>query len=428
MADYTYATPSGKTYDEFIKDQEARAAKQSAAYAEKANAQNETYKAATNAIYDKSIKAQEDTAAADTAKTHASYNAQFDANAASQLARERHLKEQMANYGLGGSGYNATNQTALAVSRGNADAKTRTARQQAIDTIDQELRKYKADMESQRAAALAESDRDTATRIMDNDQTLQQNVHSEAMDLINRDDALAEFQWNRDYQTERDAVSDRQWQATFDLSQQELNETVKQNAFNNNMTTKEYVDDHNSTVYGLMLDAYNSGNSALGNEYAKDLWQINENGEVVPMTFDTTAASEFVDEQVALDRQAAAAKAAADTEDLTGYNALGFPKAYESSIENAKKSMDDLMTLVAKDEVSPANSAAVRSQVLGTLYSIISADDNGAQMMSDEDIVRMCTYVGITPAQLENYIYARRNSAKPVSSETQQNVIKPTTK
>ena len=66
------------------------------------------------------------------------YQSLFDANAVQELVGRRQVQEAMANMGLTDSGLNRTQQTALSVQRGNADASVRLAQQQKT----QELQEY----------------------------------------------------------------------------------------------------------------------------------------------------------------------------------------------------------------------------------------------------------------------------------------------
>lgn len=427
MADYTYATSSSKTYDDFIKESQARAAAQSAQYAASANDANARYKENINAMYDSRIQAQEAAAEADTEKTHASYRAQFDANAASALARERRLQEQMANYGLTESGYNATNQTALAVARNQADAKTRTARGQAVDAIAADLREYKAGAEEARAKALAESDRDTATRIMDNEQALLKNSHSEAMDRLERDDALAKDERDRAYQSARDAVEDEQWAkeqaqkqeelnrqaeqwaAEQALKQQELDYKKEKDAVYNERMMKDYVDEHNREIYNLMLQAYKDGNAALAESYAKSLWQIDENGIVSPMMMDTSAATKYTEQQNAfekqmqLDKTVSNGETAEKEEAKTGYDEFGFPHKFRDYITEARETMHT----VAETGYSYTREQ-LTNRALNLLYLIRQqTETKGSEgYMDSATFVNLLRYVGVTAEQYREYEHA----------------------
>lgn len=370
MADYTYATSSGKTYEEKIKEEQERAETQSKDYAEKEKAANETYAATMTGIHDSNVKAQEETAAADIKKTHKSYNADFDANAASELARRRALKEQMASYGLGQSGFNATNQTALAVARNRADANTRTARQQAVDTINEELRKYKAESASKLAETLANSERESATRVLANDQELQNAVHQNAVDQM-----MLGFE---------DRTQQRE-----DMKAQTEKENLQ----------KAYVDDHNLAIYERIYDAYNSGNTALAEEYAKQLWQIDENGNVVPMAFDTAAASKYTNERV--DKNDELNKTQMyyqygqdDDKDEAAPLYIGVPKEYESTvtrIDNDIANYTKLMSSTGADQMDKTdpNMISLANNIESKLLAV-------KKVVSADKYASICGALGIT--------------------------------
>lgn len=374
MADYTYATSSRNVYDELIKAERERANALANAYAEKEKEANAAYATAINNIHANKIAAAEETAAADTAKAQAAYDVQFDANAATELARRRALKEQMASYGLGQSGFNATNQTALSVARNRADAATRTARQQAVDSIDEGLRQYKADAANELAATLANSEREAADRVLKNEQELQSNVHQNALDITSL------------------AVADAK--------------DARENARKSDEQLKTYVEDHNRGIYQNMLDAYDGGNAALAEEYAKQLWQIDENGNVVPMPFDTHGASKFANEQTALEAQRVqAAIRQSETKEETkeverDLSALGFPTLYDTEIEDVRLTMQALGN-VADETVKNT----MKMQAMQKLYLIErrASDPNDAAYMDSETFYSLLRYVGVDKATYQAY-------------------------
>ena len=67
------------------------------------------------------------------------YQPLFDANAVQELVGRRQVEEAMANMGLTDSGLNRTQQTALAVQRGNADANVRLAQQQKTQELQDKI-------------------------------------------------------------------------------------------------------------------------------------------------------------------------------------------------------------------------------------------------------------------------------------------------
>ena len=67
------------------------------------------------------------------------YQSQFDANSVQELVGRRQVQEAMANMGLTDSGLNRTQQTALSVQRGNADASVRLAQQQKTQELQDKI-------------------------------------------------------------------------------------------------------------------------------------------------------------------------------------------------------------------------------------------------------------------------------------------------
>ena len=86
------------------------------------------------------------------------YKGLYDEAALQQLVNERNLKQRQASLGLTDSGLTASQQTAIQVSRGNADAKISAQKQAAIDSIILQLEQYLAQIEQNRANAFAEID------------------------------------------------------------------------------------------------------------------------------------------------------------------------------------------------------------------------------------------------------------------------------
>ncbi|MBQ2704731.1 MAG: hypothetical protein IJF58_04200 [Clostridia bacterium] len=91
---------------------------------------------------DTAIKNQQVTQAGadDIGKLSGKYRSIYDENAVKQYIGERKVAENMANLGLTDSGLNRTQQTALGVSRGNADYNTRLQYESAVRSIEQSVR------------------------------------------------------------------------------------------------------------------------------------------------------------------------------------------------------------------------------------------------------------------------------------------------
>lgn len=67
------------------------------------------------------------------------YQKLYDANAVQELVGRRQVQEAMANMGLTDSGLNRTQQTALSVQKGNADANVRIAQQQKTQELQDKI-------------------------------------------------------------------------------------------------------------------------------------------------------------------------------------------------------------------------------------------------------------------------------------------------
>lgn len=97
----------------------------------------------TNAAIDKAAAASVKPYQTQLDELPALYGKLYDANAVQELVNRRQVQETMANMGLTDSGLNRTQQTAIALQRGNADAQVRLSQQQKTqelqDRIDQLL-------------------------------------------------------------------------------------------------------------------------------------------------------------------------------------------------------------------------------------------------------------------------------------------------
>ncbi len=87
----------------------------------------------------KNAKALQD-AQAEIGKLSSKYRAVYDENAVNQYINERRIAENMANLGLTDSGLNRTQQTAVNLSRGNADHATRMNFESAVEKVEQSAR------------------------------------------------------------------------------------------------------------------------------------------------------------------------------------------------------------------------------------------------------------------------------------------------
>jgi len=138
-----------KTYDEYEQEQLKKAKQQAAEYETARRAQANTAASKVADSYRTAIGNIEKQYADSAQDTADSYRALFDANAVSELVARRHAEEAIANAGLQRSGLNATHHTALSLQRSNADFKTASQKQKAVDAIMRELDTVRADLEAQ---------------------------------------------------------------------------------------------------------------------------------------------------------------------------------------------------------------------------------------------------------------------------------------
>ena len=108
------------------------------------------------------------------------YKSAYDANAVQELVNRRQVQETMANMGLTDSGLNRTQQTAIALQRGNADASTRMQEQAALDKITQSINEYLAQIASQKQQNSANILGQTNSSISSLEQSLYQNALNNA--------------------------------------------------------------------------------------------------------------------------------------------------------------------------------------------------------------------------------------------------------
>lgn len=354
MASFTYAA-NVKPLKERREEEMAEAQRQA-----------EQYATESAQIYQNAMAAQEAMANQRALEARRAYNEQFDQNAAQQLANERRLQEQMANMGLRQSGYNVTNQTALALQRGRDDVATRNARQAAVDAIMQNLQQYQAEMQQQQAAgSLARKTQ------------LQDVAANTAYDLYSKDVAAAQ-------------------------------------------DMRDYVDSHNANIYQLMYNAYNSGNAALGNEYAKQLLELGDDGVVRPAQFNTAGAAAFANRVASYEMAPKVSYSGTQTpsDAARKVDVFGVPTEYDSYIKQAKDIVDS-----AKKEYGSRMTAANIKAALDTLVAIDLAEQKNAQPMTEDAFRAILRTVGIDEDMYLKYYNASAALAN-FPSELKKGVFK----
>ena len=106
----------------------------------------------------------------------AAYQELYDANAVQELVGRRQVQEAMANLGLTDSGLNRTQQTALSVQRGNADAAARLEQQQKTQALQDQIAQLIASGEAQKQQQTASIRNNTANWYNDAANTVYNNA------------------------------------------------------------------------------------------------------------------------------------------------------------------------------------------------------------------------------------------------------------
>lgn len=159
-------------YDKILKDEEKRARARQEAFAASQNQLTQGTIDQMNRAYDTAAGAVREQMEASKQGVEGQYANLLDYNAVQQAVNEKKVAEAMANMGLTDAGLNRSQQTALALQRGNADADTRAARQAAVDAIDQQITQYLSEIEATKAQTAAEAWQSAGQNILKNEQEL----------------------------------------------------------------------------------------------------------------------------------------------------------------------------------------------------------------------------------------------------------------
>lgn len=175
------------------------------------------------------------------------YQKQFDANAVQELVGRRKVEEAMANMGLTDSGLNRTQQTALSVQRGNADAAARLEQQKKTqelqDKIAQLIEAGAAQKQQQAAGVLSNTSNWFNDALAGSYNTaMQQGTSMYNADLA-RDEQARQAELDRQNAL---AVADKQKEAAQEKAKQQ--EFERQKAIVESLTAAGYSKDE--------IDAY----------------------------------------------------------------------------------------------------------------------------------------------------------------------------
>ena len=128
-------------------------------------AANKQYLADISKSYDAQSKNANSNANAATAALEKDFRKSYDLNEIQNLISRRLLKEKMANLGLTQSGLNASSNTALAISRQNADDRVTASKAAAAAKIKAQLNNTLASINAAKASDSAKAAKDLAVNV-----------------------------------------------------------------------------------------------------------------------------------------------------------------------------------------------------------------------------------------------------------------------
>ena len=179
-----------KTQAEYIEEQNRAAQAETEKRWKQREEQDAAYIAANNSAVDQSTAAALKPYETRMEQLPEEYRKQYDYNAVEELVRQKQVAETMANLGLTDSGLNRTQQTAIAVSRGNADAAARLSQQEKTQELQDKMDQLKATGEIQK--------QQTAAEVKANSQAWLNNLQSAAYETaVSRGTALYEAEQQR---------------------------------------------------------------------------------------------------------------------------------------------------------------------------------------------------------------------------------------
>lgn len=210
---------TGKTYEEILAEENATgkktydeaAAKTKETAAQKISNQNAVIdSAAQNATvqYQKTI---------DEAPKRLA--AQLDDNYIDELVARKNLENSMADMGLTDSGLNRSQQTAISVMRGNADAKTRQQQQEFVSAAQQAIDQVLAEAEREKASYANEINTGVEDHLAQLWATVQQNAKANATSRYNTQEESLDAAYKAQLEAEAEAEKRAQEWAKALLSQ-----------------------------------------------------------------------------------------------------------------------------------------------------------------------------------------------------------------
>lgn len=178
----------------------------------------------------------------------AAYQELYDANAVQELVGRRQVQEAMANMGLTDSGLNRTQQTALSVQRGNADAAARLEQQQKTQALQDQIAQLIASGEAQKQQQAASIRNNTANWYNDAANTVYNNAVQLGYNQYNTD-VTREYEQEQARLNREAQIKAAQYEAQ--AAQAEAQAKAQQQAYDNQLS-----------IFKVLMDAGMSYNEA----------------------------------------------------------------------------------------------------------------------------------------------------------------------
>lgn len=195
------------------------------------------------------------------------YQKLYDTNAVQELVNRRQVQETMANMGLTDSGLNRTQQTAIAIQRGNADAAARLEQQQKTQELQDkiaQLMESGAAQKQQQEAAIRNDSANWYNNLLGDmyNNAVNMGYNQYNTDVAREDENKRWAEQLRQNELDRQAQLDAaKEQAAAVQKQAELE--AQQQAFENTMKVIDAMKKAGASEEGIL--AYMQSNGLLGN-------------------------------------------------------------------------------------------------------------------------------------------------------------------
>ena len=218
------------------------------------------YESKMNSAIDQSAQTVLNNLESEKQSIPAQYKKQYDINAVQELVNRRQLGETMARMGLTDSGLNRTQQTAITLQKGNADASVRAAEQEAARKLQQAIDEAIANREAQKLQNSASIWGQANSDILNN----RTSLYNSAMQN-------ATSQYNAALEAEQSAakLATEQAQAQAKAEQQKLE---------NAMSIAKFMQDSGASYSSIIGFLQSSGVLGSGSSSGSDSSSVTESG------------------------------------------------------------------------------------------------------------------------------------------------------